>query len=297
MLDRIRRNWILYVLIAPILAYFCAFLFYPMAQGIYLSTQKAGLLGPVGFIGLENYAEVFSTPLVWEAIWNTLILAAGITFFGVLLPILPAIALVQVVPEWLKRGLQTIIYTPYLFSFVIIIGIWINTLSPVGLVNTILTQTGIVDQPRHLLRRPVLGPPNGHRTDGLEGYRLPRPLIYLAALLSLNSDILEAADIDGANDFKKIRDIIIPHLTPMIKVVFLITLLGALRTFDSAFLMLNGRTASQIRTLAIFTYERGILQFDLGVASAAGVVLLAVSLAIAGLARVFVRDQQEDSRA
>jgi putative aldouronate transport system permease protein len=296
MLDRIRRNWILYVLIAPILAYFCAFLFYPMAQGIYLSTQKAGLLGPVGFIGLENYAEVFSTPLVWEAIWNTLILAAGITFFGVLLPILPAIALVQVVPEWLKRGLQTIIYTPYLFSFVIIIGIWINTLSPVGLVNTILTQTGIVDQPVIFFADPFWARP---MVIGLTVWKDIgfHALIYLAALLSLNSDILEAADIDGANDFKKIRDIIIPHLTPMIKVVFLITLLGALRTFDSAFLMLNGRTASQIRTLAIFTYERGILQFDLGVASAAGVVLLAVSLAIAGLARVFVRDQQEDSRA
>src|SRR5690606_35082076 len=114
MLDRIRRHWILYVLIAPILAYFCAFLFYPMAQGVYLSTQKAGLLGPVGFIGLDNYIKVFATPAVWEAIWNTLILAAGITIVGVILPILPAIALVQVVPDWLKRGLQTIIYTPYL---------------------------------------------------------------------------------------------------------------------------------------------------------------------------------------
>lgn len=296
MLDRIRRHWVIYVLIAPILAYFCAFLFYPMAQGIYLSTQKAGLLGPVGFIGLENYAKVFATPAVWQAIWNTIILAAGITFFGVVLPILPAIALVQVVPDWLKRGLQTIIYTPYLFSFVIIIGIWINTLSPIGLVNTILTQTGVVDQPITFFSDPFWARP---MVIGLTVWKDMgfHALIYLAALLSLNSDILEAADIDGANDFKKIRDIIIPHLTPMIKVVFLITLLGALRTFDSAFLMLNGRTADQIRTLAIFTYERGILQFDLGLASAAGVVLLGVSLAIAGLARIFIRDEEEESRA
>ena len=60
MLDRIRRHWMLYLLIAPILAYFCAFLFYPMAQGIFLSTQKAGLLGPVGFIGWDNYAKAVS---------------------------------------------------------------------------------------------------------------------------------------------------------------------------------------------------------------------------------------------
>lgn len=296
MLDRIRRHWIIYVLIAPILVYFGAFLFYPMAQGIYLSTQKAGLLGPVGFIGLENYAEIFSTPAVWEAIWNTLILAAGITLFGVFLPILPAIALVQVVPDWLKRGLQTIIYTPYLLSWVIIVGIWLNTLSPIGLVNTILTQTGVVDRPIIFFADPFWARPMVIALTVWKDIGF-HALIYLAALLSLNSDILEAADIDCANDFKKIRDIIIPHLMPMIKVVFLITLLGALRTFDSAFLMLNGRTADQIRTLAIFTYERGILQFDLGLASAAGVVLLVVSLIIAGLAHVFIRDQEEESRA
>jgi putative aldouronate transport system permease protein len=69
------------------------------------------------------------------------------------------------------------------------------------------------------------------------------------------------------------------------RVVFLITLLGSLRTFDSAFLMLNGRTASTVRTLAVFTYERGILRFDLGIASAAGVLLLILSLAVAFLVR------------
>jgi len=295
MLERIRRHWVLYVLIAPILIYFCAFLFYPMAQGIYLSFQKAGLLGPVGFIGLENYAKVFSTPMVWQAIWNTLILAAGITILGVILPIIPAIALVQVVPDWLKRSLQTIIYTPYLFSFVIIIGIWLNTLSPIGLVNTVLLETGLISQPITFFSDPFWARP---MVIGLTVWKDMgfHALIYLAALLSLSPDILEAADIDGANDFKKIRDIILPHLMPMIKVVFLITLLGSLRTFDSAFLMLNGRTADQIRTLAIFTYERGILNFDLGVASAAGVVLLAVSLLIAGLARLFLRNEEDEVR-
>lgn len=293
MLDRLRRHWMLYLLIAPILAYFCAFLFYPMGQGIFLSFQKAGLLGPVGFIGFDNYAKVFSTPAVWQSIWNTLILAAGITIIGTILPIIPAIALVQIVPDWLKRGFQTAIYTPYLLSWVIIVGIWINTLSPTGLVNTLLQSFGMVDQPVTFFADPFWARP---LVIGLTVWKDLgfHALIYLAALLSLSPDILEAADIDGANDFKKIRDIILPHLMPMVKVVFLITLLGSLRTFDSAFLMLNGRTADQIRTLAIFTYERGILKFDLGVASAAGVVLLIVSLMVSGVARYFTRDAQEN---
>jgi len=293
MLDRIRRHWMLYLLIAPILAYFCAFLFYPMAQGIFLSTQKAGLLGPVGFIGWDNYAKVFSTPAVWQAIWNTLIIAAGITIVGTLLPILPAIALLQITPDWLKRGFQTAIYTPYLLSWVIIVGIWLNTLSPVGLVNSVLEGVGLIDAPINFFADPFWARP---MVIGLTVWKDVgfHALIYLAALLSLSPDILEAADIDGANDYKKIRDILLPHLMPMIKVVFLITLLGSLRTFDSAFLMLNGRTADEIRTLAIFTYERGILNFDLGLASAAGVVLLVVSLMISAIAQVVTRTEREN---
>jgi putative aldouronate transport system permease protein len=293
MFDRIRRHWMLYLLIAPILAYFCAFLFYPMAQGIYLSTQKAGLLGPVGFIGWDNYAKVFATPAVWQAIWNTLIIAAGITIVGTLLPILPAIALLQIAPDWLKRGFQTAIYTPYLLSWVIIVGIWLNTLSPVGLVNSVLQGLGFIDSPINFFADPFWARP---MVVGLTVWKDVgfHALIYLAALLSLSPDILEAADIDGANDYKKIRDILLPHLMPMIKVVFLITLLGSLRTFDSAFLMLNGRTADQIRTLAIFTYERGILNFDLGLASAAGVVLLVVSLMISGVAQIVTRQERDN---
>ncbi|MEQ9635265.1 MAG: sugar ABC transporter permease [Devosia marina] len=293
MLDRIRRHWMLYLLIAPILAYFCAFLFYPMAQGIFLSTQKAGLMGPVGFVGWDNYAKVFSTPAVWQAIWNTLIIAAGITIVGTLLPILPAIALLQITPDWLKRGFQTAIYTPYLLSWVIIVGIWLNTLSPVGLVNSVLEGVGLIDAPINFFADPFWARP---MVIGLTVWKDVgfHALIYLAALLSLSPDILEAADIDGANDYKKIRDILLPHLMPMIKVVFLITLLGSLRTFDSAFLMLNGRTADQIRTLAIFTYERGILNFDLGLASAAGVVLLVVSLMISAFAQVVTRTEREN---
>ncbi|MBD8067155.1 sugar ABC transporter permease [Devosia sp. PTR5] len=294
MIDRIRRHWMLYVLIAPILAYFGAFLFYPMGQGIFLSFQKAGLLGPVGFVGWDNYAKVFATPMVWQAIWNTLIIAVGITLVGTLLPILPAIALLQITPDWLKRGLQTAIYTPYLLSWVIIVGVWLNTLSPVGLVNSVLLATGIIEQPISFFADPAWARP---MVIGLTVWKDIgfHALIYLAALLSLSPDILEAASIDGANDFKKIRDIILPHLMPMIRVVFLLTLLGSLRTFDSAFLMLNGRTADQIRTLAIFTYERGILKFDLGVASAAGVVLLAVSLLISAVARVFIRNEDAEA--
>ena len=291
----IKREWIhAWLLLLPALVLLFGFTHLPAVQTFidsFWSTPRGRR--PSTFVGWDNYAKVFSTPAVWQAIWNTLIIAAGITIVGTLLPILPAIALLQITPDWLKRGFQTAIYTPYLLSWVIIVGIWLNTLSPVGLVNSVLEGVGLIDAPINFFADPFWARP---MVIGLTVWKDVgfHALIYLAALLSLSPDILEAADIDGANDYKKIRDILLPHLMPMIKVVFLITLLGSLRTFDSAFLMLNGRTADQIRTLAIFTYERGILNFDLGLASAAGVVLLVVSLMISAFAQVVTRTEREN---
>ncbi len=281
----VRRYWVLYLLIAPVLLYFAVFVFYPMGQGIFLSMQKAGLLGARGFVGLENYAKIFASPNVWQATINTLILAAGITFFGTLLPIVPAIALAEVVPVWLKRSLQTVIYTPYLLSWVIIIGIWANTLSPIGLVNSVLLNLGLIEQPILFFAHPDWARPLvvGQTVWRDMGFHA---LIYFAALLSLNPDIIDSAELDGANGWQKIRDHVLPHLKPMIAVVFIIILQGSLHTFDSAFLMLNGRTAEQITTLSIYSYQRGLLQFDLGMASATGVVLLALCLVVAAVTRI-----------
>jgi putative aldouronate transport system permease protein len=283
----VRRYWLLYLLIAPVLIYFAIFVFYPMGQGVFLSMQKAGLLGPRGFVGLDNYAKIFATPNVWQATVNTLLLAAGITVFGTLLPLIPAIALAEIVPVWLKRSLQTVIYTPYLLSWVIIIGIWANTLSPIGLVNSTLMNLGLIGQPILFFAhpdwaRPLVVAQTVWRDMGFHA------LIYFAALISMNPDIIDSAELDGANGWQKIRDHVLPHLKPMIAVVFLIILQGSLHTFDSAFLMLNGRTAEQITTLSIYSYQRGLLQFDLGMASATGVVLLVLCLAVAAVTRLLL---------
>ena len=280
----VRIYWPFYLMVAPVLIYFTLFLFWPMLQGILISFQKFGLLGSQGFIGFENYQKVFTDRTIIQALTNTLLISAGITFFGTLLPIIPAIALAEVTPKSARLSFQTVIYTPYLLSWVIIIGIWMNTLSPIGLVNSILMQLDLIGRPIPFFSHPTYARP---MVVGLTVWKDMGfiALIYYSALMSLNTDLIEAAELDGANGWHKIRDVLVPHLVPVIRVVFLITLLGSLRTFDSAFLMLNGRTASSIRTLAVFTYERGILRFDLGLASAAGVLLLALSITLAFLVR------------
>jgi putative aldouronate transport system permease protein len=277
----LRRHWLFYLMVAPALVYFALFLFWPSLQGFLISFQKFGLLGSQGFVGFENYQKALADRTVVKAFFNTLSITIGITVFSTLLPIIPAIALAEITP---KPAFQSIIYVPYLLGWVIIIGIWTNVLSPIGLVNSILTGLGITDQPLPFFSHPAFGQP---MVIGLTVWKDLgfHALIYYAALMSLNTDLIEAAEMDGANGFQKIRDVVMPHLTSAIRVVFLITLLGASHTFDSAFLMMNGRTAETVRTLSIFTYERGILRFDLGIASAAGVLLFLFSVLLAVVAR------------
>lgn len=282
--DGLRRNWLFYLMVAPALLYFILFLFWPSLQGLLISFQKFGLLGSQGYVGLENYEKALSDLTVVRAFFNTLSITVGITIFSTLLPIIPAIALAEITPKAVRQSFQSLIYVPHLLSWVIIIGIWVNVLSPIGLVNSILMGLGITSQPLPFFSHPAYGQP---MVIGLTVWKDIgfHALIYYAALMSLNTDLIEAAEMDGANGFHKLRDIVLPHLTSAIRVVFLITLLGASHTFDSAFLMMNGRTAETVRTLAIFTYERGILRFDLGVASAAGVLLFLFSVALAVIAR------------
>ncbi len=279
------RHGVLYLMVLPVLLYFAVFLFWPALQGFLISFQKFGLMGSQGWVGLTNYQKVFADRTVLRSLSNTLTIACGITIFGTLLPILPALALAEITPAKLRRSFQTVIYAPYLLSWVIIVGLWLNTLSPVGLVNGVLLAIGILDKPISFFTLPQFGQP---LVIGLTVWKDIGflSLIYFSALMSLDLDLLDAAEIDGAGWWAKLRHLVFPHLLPVIRVVFVMTLLGSLRTFDSAWLMMNGRTADSVRTLAIFTYERGLLRYDLGFASAAGVLLLVISLALTALTRL-----------
>ena len=283
MLDRLRVNLWLYLLIAPALLYFALFVFLPLGQGLVYSVFKAGLGGLRGFVGFDNYLKVLASPVFVQATINTLVLAAGITVLGTALPLVPAIALAEITPDPLKRLLQTTIYTPYLLSWVIIVGVWSNTLSPIGLVNSLLLWAHLIDRPIAFFATPFWARP---LVVGLTVWKDVgfHALIYYSALLSLDEDLLDAAALDGANAWHKIRYIVLPHLRPMIALVAILTLQGSLHTFDSVLLMLNGRTSDQILTLAVFSYQRGVLQFDLGIASASATLLLLLCLVVAAIA-------------
>jgi putative aldouronate transport system permease protein len=273
----LKKYYIFYLFIAPAIIYFLVFVIYPLIQGFIISFQNYGLLGSKGFNGFDNYIKLFKDPYFYKTLWNTVIIAAGIDIVNVTLPLIVAIALDSILVQKVKKFVQVSIYVPYLFSALIIIGVYLNLLSPVGPFNTLLLSLGLTDQPIPFFTSDVLGRwvivfGTAWKDIGFN------TLIYLAALSTINPALYEAADIDGANAVHKAFHITIPGILNTIKIVLLMTLMGAMRTFDMSFVMLNSANYKGVATAIVYTYEKGILKFDMGLASAAAGIVFLLSL-------------------
>ncbi len=293
MLYPIKKYWGLYALMAPILCYFGIVVFWPLTKAFIVSFQNFGIFGFENWAGLQNYITLINDPDFWQAALNTIIIALGVTIFGFSLPVIIAIALADLSRLSAKRFFQTIIYLPNLFSWVIIIGIWIKLLAPAGLVNTLLMELSVIDAPitffsSTVWARPVLIAQTVWKDIGYHA------IIYLAAIMTINPELYDAAELEGAPMWQKARFITVPALIPTMKIVFLLTLLGSLRTFDVALLMENGIVKPKIETLALYTYNQAFNHFNISLANASGVILIFMAIVLSIITRPLTKANKED---
>jgi putative aldouronate transport system permease protein len=284
----IRRNvrlmrshlW-LYVMIVPVIAYFCVFVYWPLYQGTVSSFQEFRLLGGGEWVGTQNYVDAWESDKFWQVVKNTLLIGGGILVFGFFPPIVIALALNEVAYLVFKKVSQTAVYLPHLFSWVVIGGMWIYLLSPSGgLVNELLALIDV--GPIRFLtnttwaRATMIGLPIWKDM----GYAA---IIYLASITSISPTLYEAARIDGASRFQQAYQITLPLLKPTMKVVFMLNILGLLRIFDQIFVMRNGVIQDGVDVIMTYVYDQGILQYELGYASAISVMVLVATLVMTAI--------------
>lgn len=292
-LKAFRKHAWLYVMVLPVAIYFILFAYYPLVRGFILSLHEFKILGDSEFIGLDNYMIVLKDPLFWRAMLNTVIIGGGILLIGFAFPIIVAISLNEVINVSFKKITQMIIYIPHLFSWVIIGGIWIYLLSPNGgLVNEIIKFFG--GNPIYFFTKGWLAQPLMISTAIWKdmGFLC---ILYLAAIVGINPELYEAAKIDGATRWQEIRYILIPQLYPTMAVVFILNVLGVLKIFDQIFVMRNSAIASKVDVVMIYTYEKGIENLDMGVATAASVIVILATLIITVIVRKIIGYGQEDT--
>ena len=213
----IRKNWPLFVMLAPAVVLLFVFSYIPMA-GIVIAFQRfvpaKGLFGPQEWVGLKNFAYVFSLRNTGQVIFNTVYISFFKILLGILVPLTVSLLLNEVRRSWYKRTVQTIIYFPYFISWVILSGILFDILSPsTGIVNSFLGWLGI--QPIYFLGTASVFPWTIIFSDVWKNYGF-NTILYMAAITQLPQDLYESAGMDGAGRLRCAWSITMPGILPIV---------------------------------------------------------------------------------
>ncbi len=274
------RERLMYIFILPGVFYFLIFIYLPLLGNVIAfqdwSPYRASTYGPfLGFvsgpwIGLENFAKMFSDPDFQIALTNTIQIEVLRLIFAFPAPLLLALLLNSMVSEKLKRTMQTIVYLPHFLSWVIVISIWRQVFGGAGVVNDILYRLDM--EPINIMTNPdtfiALVISQGIWKEAGWG-----TIIFLAALTKVELQLYEAAVVDGAGGFRRLLDVTLPAIRPVV-ILLLILTMGNMFTvgFEQFYLQRQavGKEASEV--LDTFSYFRGIQAGDYGFATAVDLV-------------------------
>ena len=272
----LNKNKVLFIMILPVLAYFTIFSYLPMVGVYYAFTQfdfNGGLFGSP-FIGFKNFQFLFTggkDAVIWVLTRNTILYNVAFILIGNTLQIVTAIFLSELPGKVIKRTAQSIIFLPYFLSFVLI-GVFVYNIFnfEYGLFNSMLkmfnrTPIDFYDMPgawKYILITANVWKGIGYGT-----------VVYLAAIMGIDRSMYEAADIDGANVFQKIKFITLPHLKPTFILLILFSLGSILKgQFDLFYQVIgnNGTLFPATDIIDTYVYRALTVNFDIGLGTAAG---------------------------
>lgn len=220
----IKKKWRLLVMLFPAMLFVFIFSYIPMA-GIILAFKKYQVAGGVFFSpwnGLRNFKTLFLTNKMWIATRNTFIYNLAFIFLGLIFEMGSAILLNEVLFSKFKKTVQSFMFLPYFISWVVAGAIMYNIFNyEKGIVNAVLKMAGMA--PFDLYNTPGAWPfvLIFLKLWKQTGYG---SIVYLAAITGLDQEMFEAASIDGANAWKKIRYLTIPSLTPTAVIMVLMAI-------------------------------------------------------------------------
>ena len=265
-----------YLFLLPAAIILLVFFFIPFFQTFVLSFQDySNSLYNSTFAGFDNYIKLFQSPIFYKVLLNTFIYLIVAVPILAIVPLFLAILLNQKI-----RGVtlyKILIYLPVIVSIVVAAIAFKWLFADSGILNFIVTSLGFesigwLTNPKWALYSVIIVTV----WKGI-GYYM---MIYLAALMSVPSELYEACDIDGAGFFRKHLTVTIPHIMPTIALVTTISAISAMKVFAEIYVMTKGGPLNSSKTIVYYIYERAFENLDLGFASAMAVVLLVIVLAL-----------------
>lgn len=275
----IRRDKALYILLIPLICYYIIFHYIPM-YGVIMAFKDynifMGLLGST-WVGLENFRLMFSNDEFLIVLRNTLFLNILGFLIAFPAPIIVALLLNEIRLDKFKRVVQGVMYLPYFLSWVVVAGLITSLFSPsMGLINNLIRVLG--GEPVYFMSNKawwvVIYQLSGIWKDVGWG-----TIIFLAALSAINPDLYNAAKIDGAGRWQRMRHITLPGIMTTI-IVFMLLTLGSVISigFDRPFLLGNAMVMDVSDVISTYVYRVGLLNIDYSYAAAVGLFQSVVNL-------------------
>ncbi len=270
-----------WIAISPALLLYGIFTVYPMLQVVFASfTDAQGFNRPFDFIGLDNFVRIFEGDAVLtQAIGNTAIYA----FFKVIVQTILAFLIAVLLHRQLLLGniYRAIFFAPIVISPVAIVFTWSFMYDPTsGTINELLRGVGLGALAQDWLGNYDLALYSVILVDLWSGLGF-NIVIFLAGLSTIPGEILEAARVDGAKGWKSLRFITIPLMVPSIGLVLVLSINGALRAFDTVYLMTRGGPGNQTQLYMTQVFQEGLVRNNFGYASALAVLVIVILIAIA----------------
>ncbi|MCR4587718.1 MAG: sugar ABC transporter permease [Lachnospiraceae bacterium] len=277
--------------VAPALLLYVLFVILPTVSSFYYSlTSWDGISPIIHFIGLANYREIFTSARFGNALINTVILTVFISVFENALALILALAVDNV--HWGKNVFRSVLYLPVLISGIVSGFIWkIMYNYNFGAINSFLKNVGLGNYTQDWL---------GNTKITLimigvvlvwkgAGYYM---IIYLAGLQSVSTDVIEAAQIDGAGPAQRFRHITLPLISGTFTINFTLSLINGLKVFDQISVMTDGGPGFTSETIVYLLYKVGFNEGRQGFGTAVGVVLLFIIIVLNTLQQKFLRSRE-----
>jgi putative aldouronate transport system permease protein len=288
----LRKHWQLYLVVVPPLLFFLIFKYIPMLNAVLAFKDYNVIKGIWGspWVGFKNFNLFFDNPIFWSLLKNTIYLSGYLLLAGFPIPILLALMLNEVRSGRFKKIVQMVSFAPYFISTVVMVSMIMLFLAPrLGFVNIALNHLGL-DSIN------FLGEPGMFRSIYVwsdiwqtAGYTA---VIYLAALAGIDPTLYEAAKVDGASRFQKIRHVDLPGILPTIVIVLILNVGNVMAIgFEKVYLLQNPLNLVNSEIIATYVYSIGLLNANYSFATAVGLfnslINFILLLLVNGLAKRF----------
>lgn len=264
------RNKSLYLMVLPVIIYFICFHYMPMYGAVIAFKDFKPQLGIMGspWVGFENFRKFFTNPSFVSILWNTLRISLTSLVFGFPAPIILALLINEIRSQKFAKVVQNATYLPHFISLVVMCGLIRNFTMDTGIINTILEFFGF--ERKSLLNYPEYFTSIYVVSDIWQQMGWDS-IVYLAALTSVDPQLYESADLDGANGWKKALHITLPGIMPTIATMLILRVGSLLNVgFEKIILLYNNATLNVADVISTYVYRKGLIDLDWSYSAATG---------------------------